>query len=245
MTLDARQRAMLQDIGVRVWSPPPVQAQAAAHPQPKERPAAEAPPLQAEPVLRPARAAPAPHEGAGQQPSGAPPFHWQVQAPRLLYPQADPAQTPSALGAGWLVVAEAFVAGDPRADAAERLLGNMLQALQLHRHPRVALCSVGPAGPQAADGGEQDSAAAIARHVAAFAPSVVLVMGRGGVRAALARSEPLGKLRGTALAIAGVPVVVTFGPHFLLRSPESKSAAWADLCRARALAGPGAAVPMP
>jgi DNA polymerase len=142
-----------------------------------------------------------------------------------------------------LVVAEAFTADDSAAQAAERLLGNMLHALQLHRHPRVALCSVEPMDARTAD--ESDPTAAIARHVQAFAPSVVLVMGRGAVRAALARSDPLGKLRGAELAIADVPVVVTFGPHFLLRNPESKSAAWADLCRARALAGPASAAPMP
>lgn len=240
---------MLLDMGVRVWPPPHAQAGAAARPNPATaaRPTTATTPVQDEPPGRRPRATPPPQEaqnlGHNHGHGATAASHWQVQAPRLLYPEADPSLTPPALGAGWLIVAEAFATGDSAAQAAERLLGNMLRALQLHRHPRAALCSVEPMDARTAD--ESDPGAAIARHVEAFAPSVVLVMGRGAVRAALERSEPLGKLRGAELAIAGVPVVVTFGPHFLLRSPESKSAAWADLCRARALAGPAGAAPVP
>lgn len=241
--LDARQRAMLLDMGVRVWSAPQAQKRASppgadtsptkpAHPaRASSQPAVQQPALQARPV--------------GSERSAQAACTWVVQAPHLLYPQADPVQVPAALGAGWLIVAEAFVPGDPVADAAERLLGNMLHALQLHRHPRVALCSVRPAAHGAVESAEQDAVAAITRHVEAFAPSVVLVMGRDAVRAALARTEPLGKLRGAALSIAGAPAVVTFGPHFLLRNPLSKRAAWADLCRALALAGPSNDAPVP
>ena len=250
-TLDARQRAMLLEMGVRVWPPPHAQVLAAVHPSPAAaRSTATPPPAPNEaPPVRAPRAVPAPHQDRNQdhrQDRGAAAAaHWQVQAPRLLYPEADPSLAPPALGAGWLIITEAFAAGDSAAQAAERLLGNMLHALELHHHPRVALCSVHPVDAAATNGSESDTATAIARHVEAFAPSIILVMGRGAVRAALARNDPLGKLRGTALAIAGVPVVVTFGPHFLLRSPESKSAAWADLCHARALAGPASATPMP
>lgn len=230
MPLDARHRAMLLEMGVRVWAPP-------ARAQPLAQ-ALRTPAAAPEPEPEPSQAG-----ASSPAPGGAPAGPWQVQAPQLLYPRADPALAPAALGAGWFIVAEAFAEGDPLAPSAERLLANMLAALRLHRHPRVALCSVGPASGAAA--GEADAGAAIARHVAAFAPSVVLLMGRSAVRAALARSEPLGKLRGAALAIAGVPAVVTFGAYFLLRNPESKAAAWADLCRARALAGGDLAAPVP
>lgn len=53
----------------------------------------------------------------------------------------------------------------------------------------------------------------------------------------MGRSDPLGKLRGEALTLAGAPVVVTYDARFLLRNAASKPGAWADLCRARALAG--------
>lgn len=170
-----------------------------------------------------------------------------MHAPRLLFPAADPANAPLALGAGWLIVAESLADGEPLAADAERLLANMLAALQLHRHPRVALCNVAPAD---LEGGISEPAEVLAQEVAAFAPAVVLLMGRGAVRAALSRSEPLGKLRGSRWEIAGVPTVVTFDARLLLRNPDTKAAAWADLCLARALAGrgvgqPGQADPVP
>lgn len=231
MPLSPRHRAMLLEIGVRTWAPPTPGARA-------ETPAAAgaaAPP----PAAPPRAARPLPPTAGGGERSPAPAGPWQVQAPRLLYPGADPAQAPLALGAGWFIVTDILPEGEPLAADADRLLANMLAALQLHRHPRVALCGVGPA--PAAGGGTSEPAAALAQQVAAFAPAVVLVMGRSAVRAALARSEPLGKLRGARWEIAGVPAVVTFDACFLLRNPGTKAAAWADLCLARALAGRGAA----
>ncbi|GAD23361.1 uracil-DNA glycosylase [Acidovorax sp. MR-S7] len=38
----------------------------------------------------------------------------------------------------------------------------------------------------------------------------------------------------------GIPVVVSHDPAYLLRAPDAKAAAWADLCRALALARPAA-----
>ena len=54
-------------------------------------------------------------------------------------------------------------------------------------------------------------------------------------RAALGRTEPLGRLRAELHQLAGCPAIVTYDPAFLLRSQGNKGAAWADLCRALAL----------
>ena len=48
----------------------------------------------------------------------------------------------------------------------------------------------------------------------------------------LETDEPLGALRGRRESRAGVPVIVTFAPAFLLRHPVDKAKAWADLCLA-------------
>ncbi len=154
---------------------------------------------------------------------------------RLLYPAANPALAPAALGAGWLLVTQAVDTAEPWAERAEKLQAAMLQALQLHLHPRVALCALQSGAPGTS--GSDDITAEIATQVAAFAPSVVLVMGRGAVRAALGLTEPLAKLREQDLRIAGVPVVATYDAPFLLRNPQCKRPAWADLCRARELSG--------
>ena len=54
---------------------------------------------------------------------------------------------------------------------------------------------------------------------------------------------PIGKLRGQVHRYGPLqtPLVVTYHPAYLLRSPREKARAWADLKRARALLADGAA----
>ena len=230
MPLDARQRAMLQEMGVRLWGP--TQSAAAVDLQPTipksnrllERPT---PPALVQAVARPQQAPIAAAPGPTAAPLG-----WVLHPPRALYPEADPQQTPQPLGSAWLIVAEGTEDGDPFAGDPGRLLGNMLQALQLHRHPRVFLCAL-----SAQAGTDTHPAdAALAQAMASIQPSVLLLMGRAAARAVLQRSEPLGQLRGQTHRVTDVPAVVTYDAPYLLRAPHAKPAAWADLCLARALA---------
>ena len=256
LDLDPRQRAMLQEMGVQVWWPAADQALAAeasapslapspALPATASRSQAGAPsstaPMAPPVAPAPARAAPPPLPPAvgnvlaeaGDAAVAPPP--WALRAPQPLFPQADPAQTPANLGAGWLLVAEDAGGSDPFAGEAGRLLHNMLHALRLHRHPRVFLCTL--RAPALADAAPAVGADALAAALAAVQPSVVLVMGRVAARAVLGRSEPLGQLRAAPHMVAGVPAVVTYDTTYLLRAPPAtKALAWADLCRARALA---------
>lgn len=235
--LDPRQRAMLQEMGVRLWWPAPATPTTTpslvAEPLPHntqapavQPPAASARPPAA-PMPTPARAPQAPASSA------TPAAALQLHPPRTLYPGADPLQAPATLGAGWLIVAEGLPDGDPFAGDAGRLLANMLRALQLHRHPRVHLCTLSaPAGAA----GAEPPAAVLAAALAGLQPSVLLLMGRTAARAVLGRTEPLGRLRSEPHQVGGVPAVVTYDAPYLLRAPDAKPAAWADLCRARALA---------
>ncbi|MDY0105462.1 MAG: uracil-DNA glycosylase family protein [Giesbergeria sp.] len=245
--LDPRQRAMLQEMGVRLWWPgavahtteaaPPVRAA----PLPTAPTAAPArppapPPLPAPPAVRPAAAAPAPAPARGL----TPPLR-VLHPPRALFPDADPQHSPATLGAGWLLVAEGTADADPLAGDAGRLLGNMLHALQLHRHPRVFLCTLSaPLGP---DTDAAPAADVLAQALARVQPSVLLLMGRAAAQAVLGRNDPLGPLRAQTHTVAGVPAVVTYDAPYLLRAPDAKAAAWADLCQARALARSTPAAP--
>lgn len=241
LQLAPRQRAMLQEMGVRLWLPGDGASGNAPSAQPAVRPktapqspAAQDPNHNATPPspTRPA-AAPSPAVPTG----AAATEHAALQAPRTLYPDANPAQCPPALGKAWLLVAEGVHGSAALAEQAERLLDNMLRALGLHQHPQVYLCTLdlAPSGPAGAGVDE-----ALADAVAQLAPAVVLVMGRAAVRHCLGRSEPLGQLRGLPFTLSGVPAVVTFDAPVLLRSPGLKPAAWEDLCRARALAAAAA-----
>ena len=238
--LDARQRAMLQEMGVTVWGPPPatpappaavaVEARFPAAPQaapaPVAAPRSAPPPPAAAPRTLPASPLATPAAGPG-----APAL--LLHPPRVLYPAADPAQTPTDLGSGWLIVAESPSPADPLGGDAGRLLDNMLRAMQLHKHPRIYFAALERPGP-----GTEASAhipATLADAVTTLQPAMVLVLGHVAARAALGRTEPLGRLRAGPHELAGCPAVVTYDPAFLLRSQDTKAAAWADLCHALAL----------
>jgi DNA polymerase len=76
------------------------------------------------------------------------------------------------------------------------------------------------------------------REIALTQPKVILAMGRFAMQVLLSETPsesaklPLGKLRGQVWQFAGVPVVVTYPPSYLLRSGQDKGKAWADLCLA-------------
>ncbi|WP_348682881.1 uracil-DNA glycosylase family protein [Acidovorax soli] len=244
--LDARQRAMLQEMGVTVWAPaetpapaPPPVADAVRAQQTATAPAAHPPAMAAadagsQPAPRTARERAIPPGVQPPVPQGGSAPALVLHAPQALYPAADPAQTPAGLGAGWLVVAESLSPTEPLAGEAGRLLDNMLRAMRLHLHPRVFLAIL-ERPPASAAAGAADVSVALEEAVTTLRPAMVLVLGHVAARAALARTEPLGRLRAELHQLAGCPAIVTYDPAFLLRAQGNKAAAWADLCRALAL----------
>ena len=249
---------MLQEMGVTVWGPSPAQDATAQPPaSAPSAPAAVAAPTVAPPRAQPQAPSPAPSSAPSSAPADrppAPPAHTtsrsappapapattgtaapalRLHPPQALYPAADPAQTPSGLGRGWLIVAESVTPAEPLGGDAGRLLDNMLRAMQLHRHPRVFLAALERSAPGTE--ANADIPATLADAVAQLQPAMVLVLGHVAARAALGRTEPLGRLRAGPHALAGCPAVVTYDPAFLLRSQDNKAAAWADLCRALAM----------
>jgi len=246
LNLDARQRAMLEEMGIKLFWPaaapaaPPLEAtmapdapapsivsgQAAAEPAPARAAAA--------PVAAPK---PVPAPPVASRPSAAPSSaSVLIDAPRLLY-------GPEAAGGGWLIVADMPPEldgrhGGPFAGEAGRLFEAMLRALQLQggavpvhlmrTHRGVASGQPGSPRP-IADGFAE----------AAPAAQVVLAMGPLAAQSLLQSAEPLGRLRGSPVRIAtpgweDVPVIVTYHPAYLLRNPADKARAWADLCLAAA-----------
>ena len=74
------------------------------------------------------------------------------------------------------------------------------------------------------------------RQVQLLQPKIIVAMGRFAVQSLLGTTEAIGKLRGQRHMYAGVPVIVTYHPAYLLRSLPDKAKAWADLCLAREIA---------
>ena len=67
------------------------------------------------------------------------------------------------------------------------------------------------------------------RQVQAIAPKVIVALGTFAAQTLLGSHEPISRLRGKFHDYHGIPLMPTFHPAFLLRSPEKKRDAWADL----------------
>lgn len=257
--LDARQRAMLAEMGVRVWAP--------RH-QPAKGTAAEAGAPGAALAARPA--APAARPVATSAPAqGAAPALAEATPPLPASPVATldwpglrkavascqacglcQGRTHTVFGTGdeqadWMVVGEApgeneDLQGEPFVGAAGQLLDNMLKAVGRHRSGEgpegVFITNVLKCRPPANRNPQPDEVAQcepyLARQVALVKPKVIVAMGRFAVQALLKTNEPIGRLRGQVHHYEGVPVIVTYHPAYLLRTPTDKGKAWVDLCLA-------------
>jgi DNA polymerase len=254
--LDDRQRAMLAEMGVRVWWPstpaePAAQAMPAA-PVPEAAPAVVPKPPQAASV-RPA-AAPVPVLTTRPLADGVDRMDWTTLQETVAACQACDLcaqRKKSVFGVGdqqaqWMVIGEApgeqeDLQGEPFVGQSGQLLDNMLKAVGLSRQAQGE--SEGEGGVYIANaikcrppGNHNPTpqelatcAPYLARQVALVQPQIILLMGRFAVQSVLQTTEPIGKLRGQVHTYQGVPVVVTYHPAYLLRNPADKAKAWADL----------------
>jgi uracil-DNA glycosylase family 4 len=263
--LDDRQRAMLAEMGVRVWWPQsanaPVQAKPVQTPAMTQAPSVPRPqPPVASATPRGEMAAAATPSGVAFKPlpEGVSNMDWDslqaavkaCQSCALSGARQSPVWGAAAAQADWMVVGDLPLPeddqqGQPFTGPEGVLLDNMLKAVGVRRQgmpntapnpePRVEAyltCAVKcrpPAGrnPEATE--LAVCAGYLSRQVALAKPKVILAMGRFAIQSLLGSTEPMGKLRGTVHAFQGVPVVVTYHPTNLLRTPADKAKAWADL----------------
>ena len=243
LDLDERQRAMLGEMGVRLFQPPlatraspvvaPVQAAVAMAPAARPVPVAVPASLRERPAAVAAMDWPALREAVAG-----------CQACRLCNSRRNAVFGVGDEQADWLIVGDApdeyeDGLGEPFVGQAGKLLDNMLRALQLDRHNKVFIANALKCRPPDNRNPEPEEVAQcepfLRRQVELLQPKIVLAMGRFAVQSLLQTNEPIGKLRGRQHSYQGVPVVVTYHPEHLLRNPSTKAAAWADLCMAAAL----------
>ena len=120
----------------------------------------------------------------------------------------------------------------PDADpAVQRLAQRMLAAIGLDADTSQQLPLVPwapPAGRTPREAEISAYAPFVARAIAIGAPQAILAF--GAQAAALAgESGGIATVRGKWLTVAGVPMLATFHPRQLLKQPELKRLAWADL----------------
>lgn len=156
--------------------------------------------------------------------------------------------------ADWMIVGEApgereDAEGQPFVGPAGQLLDAMLRAVQRTRATDAAPASavyISNTLKCRPPGNRNPTPAELAacgpfldRQIALVQPRLILAMGRFAVQAVLGRDEAIGRLRGRLHRRGDTPVVVTYHPSYLLRSPSEKARAWEDLCLALdALADP-------
>ncbi len=201
------------------------------------------------------RAATSAEVALGPRPAGVDTMDWPALRAAVAGCQAcslsqSRAQTVFGVGhieADWMIVGEApgeqeDKQGEPFVGRAGELLDRMLEAVGLTRAEapatqQVFIANVLKCRPPANRNPLPQEVAQcepyLLRQMALVQPRVVLAMGRFAVQSLLKSSEPLGKLRGRVHQVQGVPVIVTYHPAYLLRSPADKALAWDDLCLAR------------
>jgi DNA polymerase len=145
--------------------------------------------------------------------------------------------------AEWLVVGEAPGAeedqrGEPFVGRAGQLLNAMLRAIGLAREQVYIANMLKCRPPNNRDplvGEVTECSPYLERQVALLKPKIMLVVGRIAAQNLLQTTVPLGRLRLKvhAYGAARVPMVVTYHPAYLLRTPLDKRKAWDDLQFAR------------
>jgi DNA polymerase len=124
--------------------------------------------------------------------------------------------------------------GEPFVGRAGELLDQMLLAIGLDRR-RVYIANVLKCRPPENRNPAPDEVEActpfLHRQIALLQPAVILALGSFAARTLLGGDGRVGALRGAVHRHAEIPVVVSYHPAYLLRSPQEKLHAWEDLCR--------------
>jgi uracil-DNA glycosylase family 4 len=128
--------------------------------------------------------------------------------------------------------------GEPFVGRAGKLLTAMLGAIGLERD-QVYIANIlkcrppGNRDPRAEESLRCE--AYLQRQIALVNPQVIMAFGAVAAHNLLQSDEPVGRLRAKSHQLKGIPVVVSYHPAYLLRSPEQKAKAWLDLQRAARL----------
>jgi uracil-DNA glycosylase family 4 len=140
--------------------------------------------------------------------------------------------------AQWMVIGEAPGAdedrqGEPFVGRAGQLLNSMLKAIGLKREQVFIANILKSRPPNNRDPRPEEVRACIPylfRQVELVNPKLILCVGRIAAQTLLETDTPIGKLRGQLHRIAGNrPMIVTYHPAYLLRSPAEKRKSWSDL----------------
>jgi uracil-DNA glycosylase len=144
--------------------------------------------------------------------------------------------------ADWMLIGEAPGAeedrlGDPFVGQAGKLLDNMLAAIGLTRRKNVYIANVLKCRPPGNRNPTPEEVAQCSPHllqqIELIKPKLIVAMGRFAAQTLLETGASIASLRGRLHRYAGVPLIVTYHPAYLLRTLEDKAKAWEDLVFAK------------
>ncbi|RKY22021.1 MAG: uracil-DNA glycosylase [Planctomycetota bacterium] len=123
--------------------------------------------------------------------------------------------------------------GRPFVGPAGQLLDDIITKGMGLRREDVFICNIVKCRPPGNRDPQPDEVAAcsdfLERQLLAIGPRVICALGANAARLLLQTDAPLGRLRGRAADWRGIPVIPTYHPAYLLRSPEAKRPTWEDI----------------
>ena len=123
--------------------------------------------------------------------------------------------------------------GEPFVGRAGQLLTKIITSGMKMRREEVYICNVLKCRPP----GNRNPAASeifnclpfLERQLTIIRPRVICALGAIAAQALLATDDPIGRLRGQWHSWRGIPLMVTYHPAYLLRTPSGKPKVWSDI----------------
>ena len=149
---------------------------------------------------------------------------------KLVFGDGDPNAKLMFVGEG--PGADEDASGLPFVGRGGQLLNNMIGAMGLKRE-QVYIANVVKCRPPNNRTPEPDEAHTCSpflfRQIDVVRPQVIVALGQTAVTYLTGEKRPLSAWRGTVHPLRGTKLIVTYHPAFLLRDPNQKKHAWADL----------------
>jgi len=146
--------------------------------------------------------------------------------------------------ADWMIIGEAPGAeedkqGEPFVGRAGQLLNTILESIGLSRDKAYIANTLKCRPPGNRDPKKSESAqcrAYLEQQIALVDPKIIICVGRIASQNLLQTEEPISRMRGKVHTLQNpikleknIPVIVTYHPAYLLRSPSQKQKVWQDL----------------
>ena len=122
--------------------------------------------------------------------------------------------------------------GEPFVGPAGQLLTKIIQGMGFERSD-VYIANIVKCRPPRNRDPEPDEIAEcipfLRGQIAAVRPKVLVALGRPASQTLLQTSSSISRIRGVWHQYEGIPLMPTFHPSYLLRSPENKRPVWQDM----------------